>query len=274
MKVKRDGDGSARRQDPIEQALPKVRDLFTGAPGGGEVSASALGATPKEAAARIVRRILERTEVPDEKSDFMLAGRRISLGFPPQEWVEGLAKLGDVAVPELLDNLGRKVSLAKGGEFLELRYWVLSALQRIGAPQGGRVNVELENQVIGRLSGLYRHLGYMAVDGSDSAVPGDNPAVVMYEAGENAAVMNVPYEMWGETGRRPFIVAELSGSGELSFREWLRRLDQKDRGIREGFRGSGYRYEIRVGERRLSGADEKFTYDEARRGGIWVYKKV
>ena len=160
------------------------------------------------------------------------------------------------------------------GHFLELRYWVLSALQRIAAPEGRKVNAKLENLVTRRLSEIYRQSGYLAVDASDSAVRGGDAASVLYEPRENAVIMNVPYEMWRHTARKPFVVAELQGSGEISFNDWLKRLDSKDRDIITHLRESGYAYEVHVGERKLNSPNEKFSFEEARRGGVWIYKKV
>jgi hypothetical protein len=271
--------GSEAEKPPLEHLLPIKEMLFDSGP---DVSRKGIkeiksrGAS-KAVAEEIIREIIEKTEGQGEQG----AGPRI--GYALTEWVQGVAAVGDAAVEPLIENIARTIKnrptgkdskVQKEPHYHEFRYWVLSALRRIGTP-------EAENALTRRLSSFYRGRGYLAIEGSTSAVreyaAERNDLVPDYKSTEGRVVMNIPFEYWDSMrGNNLMVVPVKAGTREATFYQWLGYLRKVYRDTNIGvligkMRG---RIVVKVGDKTIDDWGKPFSLDEARQNGIWVYRKT
>lgn len=270
------GRGPEEKQPPLDQLLPDIKkELFDGSPDLSNKRAEEIrrrGAS-QAVAREIIDEIIRRTEPTGP-------GITQRPGYAIAEWVRGLAACGDAAVEPIIEHLGRVVknlptpegSKTKDSQYVEFRYWAVSALKQINSPKA-------ENALTRRISSLYMQKGYALIDGSTSAARDyaakRNDFSTDYNPTEGCVVMNAPFEDWSKTKGNALIVEYVRPDVKtISVYQWFGHLSKRYDGIGVslGKKFDEGQIEVRVGDTRIDPQSKTINLDEARKKGVWIYR--
>ncbi|MFA6320870.1 MAG: SAM-dependent methyltransferase [Candidatus Omnitrophota bacterium] len=207
----------------------------------------------RDAADRIVKEIISATEEPGKES------------YPLSVWIDGLVSIGKNAIPSLEEALGTMMMDRSDPpkKYRKIRYWAISALQRIG-------DVDAEIQLLERLRKFYEKYQYLAVDGGAFILKEDTFDGNFDASKKGGIVMNTPFCMWGKISKTPFLVFHCPSSpyGLIDFESCL-----ISSGVKNVFSEYKDQIEVYVGVKRLRSWEEKFTVSEATQNGIWIFPR-
>ncbi|MDD3297112.1 MAG: EamA family transporter, partial [Candidatus Omnitrophica bacterium] len=254
------GEGRGQNVSLDNGGRDKVLMLFEGSSDEQNAAVKMLEGVDAVSARRIVDEIVKRTKD--------LSGETYAL----RVWLEGLASAGKEAIPFLQKAMGTIVSdpRKRDKSYLELRYWAISALQKIGL-------LEAERWTVGFLRDIYLKRGYLAINGGVSAVRETTFDSNYEEISDDSIVMNVPFFMWEKIRQTPILVISSQGITKdpegntnllaLLAKSFTSETKKEIKKIKEEF-------EVYVGYQRIDDWKQRFSLDEARENGIWIFPKA